>query len=195
MEAGKPFLKRPRSANCKISLNCCDLQWFIVTSRFTIKSYIMEKKQHTIRYGIYSFVGIALFFLLMKLCGLENVTFLRVFNLVIVVFMANRLAKLNLKENPDLDYFQALASLFISNVITVVLSIAGFALYTKFVDTAFLTHFKGGILWNGNITLQEALAALFLEGMAGSIMVSFIVMQYWKDAKSKKQQPLRVHKP
>lgn len=147
----------------------------------------MDKNQQTIRTGIYSFIGIALFFLLMKLFGWEDIPYLRIFNLVIVVFMTNRLAKANFIENHDIEYSRAIASLFIANVITVVLSVFAFALYVKFIDRAFLVNF-GDTLWIGGANIREVAAALFLEGIAGSIIVSFAVMQYWKDMKHKRPE-------
>lgn len=143
----------------------------------------MEKRLFTVRYGLYSFAGIAVLFLLMKLLGLENIPYLRTLNLVIVVLASNNLARRNLKANPDLDYFSALISLFLANMLTVVLSVIGFVFYAGVLDPEFLEHFKGGVLWSGHITLPQAVLALFIEGMAGSVAVSFMLMQYWKDAK------------
>lgn len=148
----------------------------------------MDKNhQQTIRTGIYSFIGIALFFLLMKLFGWEDVPYLRIFNLVIVVYMSNRLAKMNFVQDHDIEYSRAIASLFIANVLTVVLSVFAFALYVKFIDRAFLENF-GDTLWIGGANIREVVAALFLEGIAGSIIVSFAVMQYWKDMKHKRPE-------
>jgi hypothetical protein len=147
----------------------------------------MDKNQQTIRTGIYSFIGIALFFLLMKLFGWEDVAFLRVFNLVIVVYMTNRLAKRNFIDDHDIEYSRALFSLLIANGITVALSVLSFALYVKFIDREFLENF-GDTLWLGGASVREVVSALFLEGIAGSIIVSFSVMQYWKDMKHKRPE-------
>ncbi len=147
-----------------------------------------------VRYGIYGIVAIASYFLLMKLFGLERIAVLRFFNLVIVVWLTNRLAKRNLHENPHMEYFPALATLFLANAIMVVGSIAGFAVYIKFIDPAFMNNFKDGIFWIGNIPFEQAAAALFLEGMAGSIIVSFATMQFYKDMKPSQREKLPIGK-
>jgi hypothetical protein len=147
-----------------------------------------EARKNTIRYGIYIYVLIGLFFLLMKLLGLEHVAWLRVFNLLVIVYMSNRLAKLNFSMKHEMEYGSRLASVFLANIIGVVLSVGSFYFYVKLFDPAFMLRFDEGALWIGSFTLHEAVAAFFLEGAAGSIAVSFIVMQYWKDMKSTKNQ-------
>jgi len=138
---------------------------------------------NTLKFGVYIFLGIAAFFMLMKLFGLEQVSGLRVVNIAIVIFFTNRLAKRNLQDKPDVEYPQALVSLFIANALSVALSIIGFIFYVRVIDPQFLSQFNEGILWAGKMDLWKAVASLFMEGMAGSLVVSYIIMQYWKDVK------------
>lgn len=140
----------------------------------------MELRARIIRFGVYSFAGIALFFLLCKLLGWENIPFLRAFNFVIVFYFTNKLARLyhlQLKENGYLRMFAALA---LSNVVTVALSVASFALYCVLLDPDFALRFVGGLLWTDHITLKQACLALTMEGMASGVILSYILMQYWK---------------
>lgn len=148
----------------------------------------MERHLFTVRYGLYSFAGIATLFLLMKLFGLENVTYLRLLNLVIVLFFSNRLAKINHRFNKDLDYFEALISLILANLLTVALSIIGFAIYAGLIDKTFIQHFESGVFWGGHLTLKNAIMSLLMEGIAGSVIVSFILMQYWQTAPRNKHK-------
>ena len=142
-------------------------------------------RQNTLRYAFYSFLGIASFFLLMKLVGMENVAGLRVFNLVIVVYFMNRLARRNLMDDPDLNYVEGLGSLLLANVMTVVASVAGFVVYVRFMDPDFLNHHKAALFWlNNDTSLWRTVVSLFMEGMAGAIIVSFTLMQYWKDQRN-----------
>ncbi|MES2589440.1 MAG: hypothetical protein V4622_10700 [Bacteroidota bacterium] len=144
----------------------------------------MKTNSNTLNFGIYSFVGIASFFLIMKLFGLEEYAGLRIFNIFIIVYFTNRLARKNIQDQSDIGYLEALASLFLANFLALVLSIGGFVFYVKIIDPEFLSTFIGGILWlSSKLTLFEIVASLFLEGMAGAIMISFISMQYWQDAK------------
>lgn len=140
-------------------------------------------KQNTLRYGLYSFLGIISFFGLMKFFGLEDVSGLRAFNLVIVIYFSNALARRNIKAKVNLNYLENLASVFLSNVVSLALSALGFYLYVKLIDPQFLSHFQGGVLWQANLSLWQAIASIILEGFAGSIIVSYTIMQYWGSVK------------
>ena len=145
------------------------------------------------RYAFYTFLGIASYFLLMKLVGMENVTGLRVFNIVIVVYFMNRLARKNLNENPDLNYVEGLGSLLLANVMTIALSVASFVGYVKFIDPQFLNRYEGGLFWLSNdMSLWHTVVSLFMEGMAGAIIISFVLMQYWKDIRNTLKPKSRV---
>ncbi|MCE3296864.1 MAG: hypothetical protein K0R65_2578 [Crocinitomicaceae bacterium] len=142
-------------------------------------------RQNTLRYAIYSVLAIAAFFLLMKLVGMENVAGLRVFNLVIVVYFMNRLARKNLMDDPDLNYVEGLGSLMMANVLTVVASVIGFIAYVRLFDPDFLNNHKAALFWlNNDTSLWRTVVSLFMEGMAGAIIVSFTLMQYWKDQRN-----------
>jgi hypothetical protein len=142
-------------------------------------------RHNTMRYAFYSFLGIASFFLLMKLVGMENVAGLRVFNLVIVIYFMNRLARRNLQDDPNLNYVEGLGSLLLANVMTVVASVLGFVAYVRFLDPDFLNNYKAALFWLSNdMNLWRTVVSLFMEGMAGAIIISFTLMQYWKDQRN-----------
>lgn len=143
----------------------------------------MESRANTIKYGIYTFASVAVYFLLMKLFGLEHVTWLRFGNLAIIIYFTNQLQKRNMKNLVELQFVESMASLFLANVINVALSIAAFTFYVRLIDTEFLNHFTSGILWSGKLDIWKAVASLILEGTAGAVLISYITMQYWADVK------------
>lgn len=143
----------------------------------------MESRTNTIKYGFYTFAGIAIYFLFMKLFGLEHVTWLRFGNLAIIIYFTNQLVKRNMKNKEELQFVESMASLFLANVINITLSIAAFTLYVRLIDPEFLTHFTSGVLWSGKLDIWKVLASLILEGTAGAVLVSYIIMQYWADVK------------
>lgn len=155
----------------------------------------MNTRAQSIRYGLYSFAGIALLFLLMKLFSLENVTSLRFLNFFIIIYFTNKLARKNHQSGADNDYLSAWASLILANVVTVILSFLSFVIYAMFIQPDFISKFEGGILWNNNITLGQAALSLFTEGIGCAVAVSFIIMQYWNESpKSKKIAPSEMPK-
>lgn len=150
----------------------------------------MNTRSQSIRYGLYSFAGIVILFLLTKLLSLEHVTILRFLNLGIIIFFTNRLAKKNHKNQVDNNYLNAWVSLILANVITVSLSLISFVIYAMFIQPDFISKFEGGILWNNHITLGQAALTLFTEGIGCAVAISFIIMQYWNESpKSKVPAP------
>lgn len=141
----------------------------------------MNTKYQHVRYGLYSFASIAALFLIMKLFSLENNGYLRFLNVLIVFFFTNRLAKRNRQLDDDDNFLKAFGSLMIANVMTVVLSVISFVIYTNFIQPDFISHFDGGIFWNNHVTLGQAAAILFFEGMGSALAVSFINVMYWNE--------------
>lgn len=154
----------------------------------------MKKKDYTLRIAFQLFLAIVGFFILMKLFGLEKVTELRFFNILIVAFFTNRLARLNsIESEKPVGYLEGLRSLFFANAIAVVLSVVGFVIYASWIDPGFIDNFKAGLLIRENISLGEATAALFMEGMASAAIASFAIMQYWKDVR-RTSRTIDIHK-
>ena len=145
----------------------------------------MEKVRLSIRYGIYSFLCIAAYFLIMKLFGLEHFIWLRAFNILFVIYFSNRLARLNFTEDTEENYVSSFISLIVANGVTTILSVVSFAIYITFIDPEFLNQVKGGILFAQGFTLEHALVSILMEGGAGALNVSFVLMQYWKNMKPK----------
>lgn len=141
----------------------------------------MNTKYQHVRYGLYSFAGIAVLFLLMKLFSLENNGYLRFLNVFIVFFFTNRLAKKNRQLDNDDNFLKAFGSLILANVITVVLSVFSFVIYASFIEPDFINKFDGGIFWNNHVTIGQAAVVLFFEGMASALAVSFMNVLYWNE--------------
>lgn len=150
----------------------------------------MKNQAQTLRFGLYIYTGMALLFLVMKLFGLEEVAFLRLINIVIVVHFTNRLARIHNTHVFENDYFGALSSLFFANAVAVVLSVISFAMYVTLIDPEFIRNFEGGLLLNNKISLGHACLALLFEGMASNVIISFATMQYWKSETKLSRQPL-----
>lgn len=153
----------------------------------------MRKKDYTIRIGLQTFAAIAAFFFLMRAFGLDHVTELRFFNILIVAFFSNRLAHLYVVDENRIDYINGLRSIFLANAIAVILSILGLVAYINLVDPLLLDNFKEGLLLAGEASISKIAAALLLEGMAGSVVVSFATMQYWKDVR-RSTRSIDLHK-
>lgn len=147
------------------------------------KNRQMKKHDYTIRIAFQMFLSIAAFFILMKLFGLEHITELRFLNIVIVAFFSNRLAKLYVIDDDHIEYLHGLRSIFMANVLNVAMSVAALVFYIYFIEHDFLKNFANGIIIGGETSVAKVGVGLFMEGIAGSAIISFATMQYWKDVR------------
>lgn len=141
----------------------------------------MEKGNYIIRYGLYMYAGIAGLFLFMKLVGLEEVTVLRFLNVFILAIFSIRIAQIITKEKGSLDYLRGLFTIFLTNIFALVLSLISLTVYLKYIDPKLLETLKDSIWFPGELTISKIIGAIFIEGAAMAVIISFAVMQYYKD--------------
>lgn len=131
--------------------------------------------------GIIIFIGIALFFVLMEALGLSDQVYLRLVNFVFVIYGVNRTIKQDYKDRID-GYFTNLGSAFLTAVVSAVLTIFAFMAYAEYRGgERYLDTFVENYIFAGDPSLYQFCIGLFIEGLAASAVVSFALMQYWKD--------------
>lgn len=143
----------------------------------------MESKKIIAQNAFKIYAGIALFFLIMKVFGLEKIMALRMFNFVIVIWGINSAIKTNIFKNKDTDY---LSNIFIglgSALIAVLASALSLLIYVKFISPDFIHVLESSMLWGDNLSISLITIVIFFEGFASSVISSFIIMQYWKNYK------------
>jgi hypothetical protein len=123
------------------------------------------------------------FFLVANMMGYGHVTELRIVNILFVILFTSLLARKNWIEEEGIEYVGNFLSLLSANILNVLLCMIGFIVYTSMYNPDYLDTVSNGLLWNSERSIAQVLIALFFEGMAGSAVVSFAVMQYWKDRK------------
>ena len=132
--------------------------------------------------GIMIFVGIGVYFLAMELLGLSDVFILRLLNIFIVVYFVNKVIKSNYKEG-KIEYLDNLISGTITSLIGVALSVAGLLAYISFKGgNEYLGRLSKNFLFGGGEpSMYQYCLGLLFEGIASSIIITFTLMQYWKD--------------
>ena len=140
------------------------------------------KLSRVITNGVLVFLGIGIYFLLMELLGLSNQPFLRILNIVFVVFGVNRTIRQNAKEGVR-GYNTNFLSAILTSMIGAILSIAVLLIYINYsggeVHLEKLSH--GFMFGGGKPSIPQYCFGLLLESAAASLIVSFTLMQYWKD--------------
>lgn len=132
--------------------------------------------------GFIIFLGIGIYFLILEYLGLADEFYLRVLNLFIVAFGINRTIQMNYKDGIR-GYNRHLVSAIITSMIGAALSIASLLAYIQYKGgEAYLeTLSKGFLFGGGELTIHYYCIGLLFESIASSIIISFCLMQYWKD--------------
>lgn len=132
--------------------------------------------------GFIIFLGIGAYFIILELLSLSHIFLLRILNILFVVYGVNRTIKANYEDGVR-GYNKNLLSAVMTSMIGAFLSIAALLTYI---------YIKGGepylknladnfIFGGGDLTIQQYCIGLLFESSAASLIVSFCLMQYWKD--------------
>ncbi|GAB5416129.1 MAG: hypothetical protein Crog4KO_12860 [Crocinitomicaceae bacterium] len=143
------------------------------------------RKSRSVEYGIRMFLATGLLFLSLYILGLAEFAELRFFNLAVILYFSFKLGQMNVERFGGKSYVRNLGSIFAANSINVILSMFGLLLFDAAVGFTFLDSASRGILMVESASVPQTMIALFLEGMAGAAVVSFITMQFWKGKKVK----------
>lgn len=144
---------------------------------------IMGTNQIIIKNALKIVLGIVLYFFAMKLFGLDTISELRFLNFFFVVWGINSAIKTNIKKNKDTFYISNLFIGVSTSVIAVGMIIIGLITYVSLLDPSFINVLEKSFLWGSNLTLPLIIFAIAIEGIASSVICSFILMQYWKNYK------------
>ena len=132
--------------------------------------------------GILIFISIGIYFLTMELFGLSDVFYLRILNIFIVIYFLQKTIKSNYLEGKT-EYLENLISGTLTSLIGVVLSVAGLMVYISMKGgDAYLTKLSANFLFGGGFpSMNQYCIGLLFEGIASSIIITFTLMQYYKD--------------
>jgi hypothetical protein len=136
--------------------------------------------------GVMIFIGIGIYFLTMELLGLSDVFLLRLLNIFIVVYFVNKTIKSNYTEGKT-AYLDNIISGSLTSLTGVALSVAALLAYISLKGgDAYLAKLSQNFLFGGGQpSMYQYCIGLLFEGIASSIIITFTLMQYWKDRKIK----------
>ncbi len=130
--------------------------------------------------GISMSISIALFFLLMEFLKASDNYYLRILNLLFVFYWVNHTIKQNLMEGKN-GYLTNLLSAGLTAVLGVVISVVGLLVYIYSKGgSAYISRLSEQFLFGG-VSVNEYCFGLLFEGLASSIIVVFITMQFWRN--------------
>lgn len=131
--------------------------------------------------GFIIFLGISLYFLFIKAIGFGDKSYLRLFNIVFVLYGVNRTVKMNLSEGKNNFVSNGISALKTS-LTGVVLSVFGLLIYSYINGgDAYIETLPKTFLFTGNPTIVDFCISLLFEGVASSVLVAMLIMLYWND--------------
>ncbi|MBA9073571.1 hypothetical protein GGR22_001697 [Flavobacterium gossypii] len=132
--------------------------------------------------GLIIFIGLGLYFLLIEALDLKDHIYLRLVNFVFVIYGVNKTIKSNYHDGIN-GYLTNLLSGFLTAMVGLILGLVAFMVYVEYKGgNAYLETFADSYIFGGgDPSLYQFCFGLFIEGSAASMIVSFAMMQYWKD--------------
>lgn len=139
----------------------------------------MIKRNNAFLNGFMIYGLISIYFLVLELFGLTDNMYLRFVNLVFIAIGVN--ATLRLSHAASDNYLDKLKSGLVTVATGILLSVIGLYLYMQLIDPSLAYTAETLIPVNSPIAFT---AIIFIEGLSSSLMVLFMLLQYWKTAPS-----------
>lgn len=134
-----------------------------------------------ITYGIFTAIGLIVYFLVMKMFGLETVYWLRVFNVFIMIggifWMLNNQIR---RGKPGVGYFGGLGLGVRLTLTAVILFVIFLAIYGKIINPNFVNSLESSQLWGADVTTDQVVVGILIEGVVSGVVITFILMQFFK---------------
>ena len=131
--------------------------------------------------GYFIFISIGTYFLLMEFLGLSDLFYLRLLNVVFIIYAVNDTLQSRIAHGKKNFVSNAVAAMTTS-LVGVTLSIVGLLIYS---------YMKGGdeytnklsetFLFGGHPSINMYCFTLFFEGIASSVVVTLLLMLYYND--------------
>jgi len=147
-----------------------------------LKSSAMKKNKNILVYALLTYLSLGAYFLVVESLGYSDQTYLRLFNGVIVLAFMNHFIKSNFQKGLN-GYLENFRSAFVSTGIAVVLSAISLIVFLNFKDAAYVNSIADGLMLAGAPTSSQIGGAILVEGLASTMIFSFVSMQYWKGVK------------
>lgn len=138
----------------------------------------MLRQTNAIANGFLIFLLIGAYFTILELFGLTDNLYLRFLNFLFVLIGVNNTLKNATRKTES--YLQRLIAGTITAFTGIALSTIGLLLYLALFDPELSALGMTLIPASTNLTFA---AVIFVEGFTSSLMVVFIMLQYWKNVK------------
>lgn len=132
--------------------------------------------------GFITFLALVAYFFSMKFLGLSHILELRFFNFVILAAgVCYGIYKYKHDSHESEFYLKGWAQGFFISAVSVILFALFMSIYLSYFDEPLMQHIRETTTLGFNATTGfHVFFAAFMEGMAGSVIIIFAAMQYFK---------------
>ncbi len=134
-----------------------------------------------IKNGVFIFICIGIFFLLMELLGLSKLFYLRFFNLAFIIYFVNDTLQSRIADG-NRDFLPNATAATVTSAVGVTLSIIGLLAYSHMRGgEEYIKNLSETFLFGGNPSITVYCLTLFFEGLASSAIVTMLFMLYYNN--------------
>lgn len=128
-----------------------------------------------------TFAMVAYFFFLRGF-GLDNEPRLRLVNILFILTGINNAIRNNILINLEENYVSNLLIGLKTSLVSFVFTLTTLAIYINFIQPSFIKVLqKGFFFWENNFNLPMVILVLFMQGILVSLILSALLMLYWKN--------------
>ena len=157
-------------------------------SRFNLFCFIMDTKQTTsqsLKFGIYTGLGLIFYFLLMKAFGFHKYLELHYLNMIFLFLgLLYSIKKIKLFSG-ELKYFEGLKIGILVTLTSIIIFNVFLLIYEFFIDPSFLTLLQDklsfGFVKSPATTSFIVFGIIFIEGLSSGFIITYMLMQYYKN--------------
>ena len=133
--------------------------------------------------GVLICLAMMAYFFIMKISGLVAIPELRLLNIVIMLIGTwLTIRHYNQRSKSHIQYFEGLSLGFATVQVAITVFAVFIGIYLYKIDPDLLVQIKAHAPMMGKyLTPVSAVVSLLVEGMVSGLVISFIVMQYFKD--------------
>lgn len=137
----------------------------------------MLSQTNAIRNGLLIFGLVGVYFIILELLGLTDNVFLKFINFIFVLIGINNTLKQSSKIGAD--YLKKLVAGVVTVFTGIVLSAVALLIYLNVSDSSDISAYAMTLM--PAETNFEFAGVIFIEGFTSSLMIVFIMLQYWKN--------------
>jgi hypothetical protein len=139
------------------------------------------KVKTEIRNGYFIFIAMGTYFLLMEFLGLAHLFYLRLLNIVFVLYAVNNTLQSRVARGKK-KFVPNFIAAMVTSLMGVFLSIIGLFIYSYMQGgDIYMQNLSESFLFGGHPSINMYCFSLFFEGIASSVIVTMLLMFYWNN--------------